>query len=156
MLCQRTACLAHCVDFGHIVPSWSRDRFAIGCLGTASRPASGNRVETATCTKNVRSFLVAGGPGRPTLRLRLTPASAACRISSWYSPSDYARSSSRRNHLQCLNMDASACQSGRPVPHGRRCDRSGFDQVIDLLKVAKQGKCKNIYLVRFQLRPSTH
>ena len=93
---------------------------------TRRRPASGNPIGTATWTKSARSFLAARGPGRPTRRIRSTPASAAGKISSWYSPSDYG-SSSRRNHLQCPNMDASSCQSGRPVPHGRRCHRSGFD-----------------------------
>jgi len=41
-------------------------------------------------TRNARSFHVARGPGRPTCRIRSTPASAACKISSWYSPSNYA------------------------------------------------------------------
>ena len=67
--------------------------------GTGSRAASGNRIGTATwMKKRVRSF-VARGPGRPTRRIPSTPASSACKISSWYSPSDYARV--RRGEITC-------------------------------------------------------
>src|SRR6267142_746730 len=37
-------------------------------------------------------------------------------------------SSSRRNHLQRPDMDASPCQSRWNVPYGRGRDRSGFDR----------------------------
>ena len=74
--------------------------------------------------------------------------------------------------MQRPHMDASACESRRALPYGRRkieidsietigfpditpqlARASGFLGVLDLLKVAKHGKGENIYLIRFHYVP---
>jgi hypothetical protein len=83
--------------------------------------------------------------------------------------------SSRRNHLYCTVLDASARYRRCAVPLGGRGDsdrlhrdnrisryhsrigtRVRFLGVLDLLKVAKHGRGQNIYLIRFHyVRPRT-